>query len=113
MTPLYYLATQFYSQMGVVRADCTQGTKDTGCDLGIPKVGANGAQFQQILSIVLATVSALAVLMIVIGGVRFITAQGNPQEVAKARSTIIYALVGLVVSIAAQLIVVFVLGKLA
>jgi len=50
-------------------------------------------------------------MMIVISGFRFIVGQGSPQETAKARNTIVYALVGLVVALTAEAIVALVLGK--
>ncbi len=55
---------------------------------------------------------SLAVIMIIIAGLRFIFSNGNPESTAAARNTAIYALVGLVVAVSAQLIVVFVLSKL-
>ncbi len=81
-----------------------------GC--GLPKADAGTGNFQNVLQIVFAVMAALAVLFIVIAGLRFITAQGNPQEVSKAKSTIIYALIGLLVALLAEAIVAFTLGKL-
>ena len=52
-----------------------------------------------------------AVIMIIFGGFKFINSQGEGSNVASARNTIIYALVGLVVVALAQLIVRFVLTK--
>ena len=52
-----------------------------------------------------------AVIMIIISGLKFITAQGDAGNVATARSTLIYAIVGLVIVALAQFIVHFVLGK--
>ena len=57
-------------------------------------------------------IGAIAVIMIIVGGFRMITSQGDAQAVAQARSGIIYAAVALVVAASAQLIVVFVLNKL-
>jgi hypothetical protein len=85
---------------------------NTNYETGLPKIGAGSGQVQDILQIVLTVVGALVVLMLVIAGFRFITAQGNAQEVSKAKSTIVYALIGLVVVMIAQAIVSFVLGKL-
>lgn len=82
------------------------------CDTGLPSTGASSVQLQQVLQIALAVFGAVAVLIIVIAGLKFITAQGNPQSVSKARSTILYALIGLVVIASAEAIVTFVLGKL-
>ncbi|MDB5168783.1 MAG: hypothetical protein JWO41_139 [Candidatus Saccharibacteria bacterium] len=99
---------QLLAAQGLV--NCGDGT--AGCSPGLPVVAASGGQLQRILTIVLASFAAAAVLMIVIAGLRFITAQGNPQEVAKARKTIIYAAVGLVISLSAEIIVGFTIGKL-
>ncbi|OYW42172.1 hypothetical protein B7Z28_01730 [Candidatus Saccharibacteria bacterium 32-45-3] len=50
----------------------------------------------------------LAVVFIIEGGRRFITGSGNPEKVKQARDIIIYACVGLLVSILAFTIVNFV-----
>lgn len=52
-----------------------------------------------------------AVIMLIVGGFRFITSSGDSNNVASARGTIIYALVGLVIVALAQFIVHFVLAK--
>ena len=80
-----------------------------GC--GLPKADASQGNLQSILQIAFAVLAALAVLFIVIAGLRFITAQGNPQEVSKAKSTIVYALAGLAVALLAEAFVAFVLTK--
>lgn len=81
------------------------------CDTGLPSVNAGHAQLQQILQIVLGIFGAIAVLMIVIAGLKFVTSAGNPQAAGKARNTILYAIIGLLVIIASEAIVSFVLGK--
>lgn len=97
--------------MLAVTADCSEGAGNVKCETGLPNVGGGNAQIQQILTIVFGVIAALAVLMIAIASFRFIISRGDPQAVAKARNTIIYALIGLVVSLAAESIVVLVLGK--
>lgn len=62
-----------------------------------------------VLNILSFVVGAGAVIMIVIGGFRYVTSNGDPQGAAAARNTIIYAIVGLIVALAAQGIVQFVL----
>lgn len=89
---------------------CSNG--GAGCNTGLPHAGASTNQLQDILRIVFAVLAALAVLFIVIAGFRFVTSQGNPQEVSKARSTIVYALVGLIVALLAEALVTFVLEAL-
>jgi hypothetical protein len=77
----------------------------------LPHVDATQGKVQTILTVVFTIIGALAVLMFIAGGLRYITAQGDPQQVSRAKSTLVYALVGLLVSIGAVAIVTFVLGK--
>lgn len=79
---------------------------------GLPQIAANGSAVQTIISIVIGIVGALSLLFITIGGFRYILSQGDPQGVAKAKGTIVYALVGLVVTILAETIVAFVFGSI-
>lgn len=87
--------------------------KSTGVNYctGLPTPGASSGNLQHLVQIVIGTLAAIAVLVIVIAGLKFITAQGDPQGTAKARDTIIYALVGLVIAVLAEAIVTFVIGK--
>jgi len=80
--------------------------------LGLPIVGAGSSVFQTALQIVFGVLAALAILFIVLGGLRLVMAQGDPQGVTKARNTILYAVIGLAIAISAEVIVAFVLGKL-
>lgn len=91
-------------------ATCSAG--GATCETNLPVAGAGTAQVHEIMQIVFGIAAALAVLMIVIAGLRFITAQGNPQEVSKARSTIVYSLIGLIVAITAEAIVSLTLSKI-
>ena len=53
-----------------------------------------------------------AVIMVIVGGFRYITSGGNDTSVTSAKNTILYAIIGLVVVALAQLIVRFTLSKL-
>lgn len=81
-------------------------------DVNIPKGTYNGSNIQDVLSIVFGIAGGVALIFVIIGGIKFMTSQGDPGALAKARNTIIYALIGLVVCIAAISIVNFVSGKL-
>lgn len=82
------------------------------CQVNLPIVAAGSAQIAQVIQIVLAVLGAVGVLMLVVAGLRFVTGQGNPQEVAKARNTIIYVAIGLIIIATAEGIVAFTLGNL-
>jgi len=58
-------------------------------------------------------VGIVAVIMIVVGGFKYITSGGESSKVSGAQSTILYAVVGLVVVVLAQVIVHFVLNRAA
>jgi predicted signal transduction protein with EAL and GGDEF domain len=74
----------------------------------LPHGSGSTATIDKILSIVFAFSGSIAVLIIVIGGFRYIVARGDPSATAAAKNTIIYALVGLVIVMAAYSIVTFV-----
>lgn len=57
-------------------------------------------------------VGVAAVVMIIVAGVRFITSSGDPSKVSSAKNTLLYALVGLVLVGAAQMIVHYVLTNI-
>lgn len=62
-----------------------------------------------IINILSAAVGIVAVIMIIIAGLRFVTSSGNPESAKAARNTITYAAIGLIVVAFAQIIVHFVL----
>jgi len=81
----------------------------SGLDLGpIEGSDADSAHLQTIVNTVLAITGAIAVLVIVVAGFRYIISQGDPNAVSTSKNAIIYSLVGLVVIIAAFAIVNFV-----
>ena len=65
-----------------------------------------------IVNLLSAVVGVVAVIMIIVGGFRYITSGGNDTSVTSAKNTILYAIIGLVVVALAQLIVRFTLSKL-
>ena len=61
-----------------------------------------------IVEVLLTAVGAISIIMIVIGGIMFALSSGDAQKAAKARNTVLYAVVGLIVSVFASAIVNFV-----
>jgi magnesium-transporting ATPase (P-type) len=66
---------------------------------------------KKIINILSVLIGAIAVIMIIVGGFRYVTSAGNPENTKGARQTIIFAIVGLVIVAVAQLIVHFVLNS--
>ncbi len=65
----------------------------------------------QVINILSLAVGVVAVIMIIVGGFRYITSGGDSGNVTGAKNTILYAVVGLVVVALAQVIVRFVVDK--
>lgn len=78
----------------------------------LPQVSASSGKLQSILSIVFATTGAIALLIITIAGFKYVVSRGDPGAVAGAKNAIIYAVVGLIISITAFAIVTFVVNGL-
>lgn len=76
----------------------------------IPQPDLDG-KFAFISSLVFGILGGIAFLYIIFGGIKMITSQGTPEGFVKARNTIIYASLGLVICISAFVIVNFVIGK--
>jgi uncharacterized membrane protein len=68
------------------------------------------ATITNIISWVLGIVSLVAVVMIIIGGLQWMTSGGNEEKVEKAKKTISSAVVGIVIVILAWAIVIFTAG---
>lgn len=78
---------------------------------GNPLFGVDGV-LTSVIEWLTAIVGVASVIMIIIGAIRYITSGGQPQSAESARNTIIYAIIGLVVSLIAQAIVVLVLNRI-
>ena len=63
------------------------------------------------LNLFSAIIGIIAVVMIMIAGLKYITSQGEPANIATAKNSILYAAIGLVVVELAQVIVRFVLSR--
>lgn len=84
-------------------------TKD---ELNLPDVGASDGFAKNVFGIVFGAVGALAVVTIIIGSMNLAKSAGNPEEISKAKKTILYSIVGLLVVILAEVLVYFVIGSL-
>jgi cytochrome bd-type quinol oxidase subunit 2 len=86
------------------------GTK-TNCGTGAGATSSLNTLLTQIVNIFSAVVGVVAVVMIIVGGLRYITSGGDSGKVGTAKNTLIYAIIGLVVVALAQVIVHFVFAK--
>lgn len=80
--------------------------------LNLTVVKADDNLVQSILGLLFGAFGAIAVVVILVAAINIAKSYGNPEEISKAKKTIIYALVGLVVAISAEAIVYFVMGNI-
>lgn len=123
MNKLRSIITGFVAALGIVglmtlpamaaddcgtTAQCVQvGTKQIGGDQNQPRLEDS---IKTIVNLLLFILGAIAVIMIIIGGIRYTTSNGDASNTKAAKDTILYAVIGLVVAIMAYAIVNFVLG---
>ena len=99
------------SSQATVCTGVGQISGSVGCDTN------SGATLDGVLKLVLNLLSVIvgiiAVIMIIIGGIKYITSGGSSDKTTSAKDTILYAIVGLVIVALAQIIVTFVLNKVS
>lgn len=81
---------------GLDAADTHEGPRDLTGDSGV---------ITTVINVLLFIIGALAVIMLIWGGIRYTTSGGNQQAVTSAKNTIVYAVIGLVVAIFAWALV--------
>lgn len=67
--------------------------------------------FRTITNVLLFVLGAISVIMIIVGGLRYVVSGGNATAVTAAKNTILYAIVGVIVALLAYAIVNFVLDS--
>ncbi len=70
------------------------------------------ALMENVIDMLLIIIGIISVIMIIIGGIRYVTSAGDAGQTKSARDTVIYAVVGLVIAIMSYAIVNFVLARL-
>ena len=71
----------------------------------LPTESDFGRLLTMVINYFLGLVGLIAVLMLVIGGIRYITSAGNEQTIEKAKHTILYAIIGIVIVVLSYAIV--------
>ncbi len=85
----------------------SQICKDKGTKLFGP-----GSPWTNIVNTMIYVVGAVAVVMIVIGGLKYTLANGDQNAIKGAKDTILYSIVGVVIAVSAYAIVNFVLSRI-
>lgn len=90
-------------QEGAEAARCSECPRDL--------FGENGV-FKQITNTIIYIVGVIAVIMLIIGGIKYVVSGGDAKKVTDAKNTVLYAIIGLVICFFAYAIVNFVINSL-
>lgn len=96
--------------------DCPGSMDPAECaKRGVGKIGKSTspdimATIKTILTSVFFVSGVIAVIVIILGGISYMTSQGDAGKVKKGKDTILYGIVGLIIVLMAQVIVTFVLN---
>lgn len=97
---------------GAFATTLQEGAEAARCD-GCPEnlFGDTGV-FKQITNVVLYIVGVIAVIMLIIGGIKYVVSGGDAKKVTDAKNTVLYAIIGLIIAFLAFAIVNFVITTL-
>lgn len=81
-------------------------------EIPIPKGELTQARIADVLQLVFGFAGGIALVIVTLAGLKYVLSSGDPQSINKAKDTILYALIGLIISILAFSIVSFTIGNL-
>jgi len=113
-------STIFNALIGLVIAILAAGTVNfianqlggTNSVNGLPNIVDTSTTLTNVVNILFGIIGAVALLMLVFGGFKYVTSGGESAKVNSAKNTILYALIGLTVCVLAVAIVNFIVFKL-
>ena len=106
------IAGVFFATGEVSALTLQEGAEAARCD-GCPSdlFGDTGV-FKKITNTILYIVGIVAVIMLIVGGIKYVISGGDGKKVTDAKNTVLYAIIGLVVCFLAFAIVNFVISAL-
>ena len=89
--------------------DGAQAAQCDGCPTNL--FGDTGV-FKQVTNVILYIAGVVAVIMLIIGGIKYVVSGGDSKKVTDAKNTVLYAIIGLIICFLAFAIVNFVISSL-
>ncbi len=108
MVILSILIAPMASAFGGSVADGALAAQGTGQVVDL--FGAAGV-FTTISNVMLYAIGAVSVIMIIVGGLRYVVSGGNSTAITAAKNTILYAIIGVMVALFAYAMINFVIGS--
>lgn len=120
LTPVFAVGGFVYAAPPSISDEIKKGSClewDANLNECIKQTSGSGAKANSLVATVINifswVVGLLSVLMIIVGGFKYVTSGGDAGKVTSAKNTIMYSIIGLIVAVLAQVIVQFVLEKVA
>lgn len=95
-----------------VHADAKSEIRGGASSTGVNTSATVESGLKQVVSALMFIIGAISVIVIIIAGIMFTVSAGDPGRAKKAKDTILYAVVGLVVAILGYAIVAFVVDNI-
>lgn len=89
-----------------------EGAEAARCDGCPANLFGDTGIFKQVTNTILYIVGIIAVIMLIIGGIKYVVSGGDAKKVTDAKNTVLYAIIGLVIAFLAFAIVNFVVTAL-
>lgn len=89
-----------------------EGAEAAKCDSCPSDLFGDQGVFRQITSTILYIVGIIAVIMLIWGGIRYVISGGDSKKVTDAKNTVLYAIIGLIISFLSYAIINFVIDAL-
>lgn len=105
-----------YSMPVVYAIDLTGNCSATGADCNLTKenkLSVGNTTVATFIQWALYILAAVSVIVIIVAGIQFVVSQGDSGKVARARTTILYAVVGLLIAVFATAIIQFIINNMA
>jgi hypothetical protein len=113
VVPALLLSASFAAPVIVSAIDVCSGGNDSSLYCQNKSEGETKVKstIGNVTNLLLMAVGAISIIMIVVGGILFALSNGDSSRVTKARNTVLYAAIGLIVSLLASAIVNLAFGR--
>jgi hypothetical protein len=91
---------------------CTAGATSSVCTAQNDKLFGPNSIWTRILDTFTFVIGSISVLVIIIGGIRYVTSGGDQAGITSAKNTILYAVIGVIIAMMAYGIVHFVVSNI-
>lgn len=111
----FFALPQAGAQAPIFNDSCDSSTSQSPVcsdDLGDNNISGQDGVLLRVVNILSFVVGVASVIMVILGGLKYITSNGDSNSISSAKNTILYALIGAAVFLFSQAIIIFVIRRL-